>query len=136
MTTSSIRAKIDCPIERVWAVVTAVDDYSWRSDLSGTEILDERRFVEYAKGGFATTFTVTAMETCRRWEFDMENANMTGHWSGVFTAGDGATEIEFTECVEAKRLLKFLDYFLGVSSENLPKNSIVREFVGGSCFRV
>ena len=37
---------------------------------------------------------------------------------------------------EAKRLLKFLDYFLGVSSENLPKNSIVREFVGGSCFRV
>ena len=45
------------------------------------------------------------METCRRWEFDMETANVTGHWSGVFTAGDGATEIEFTECVEAKRLL-------------------------------
>ncbi len=37
---------------------------------------------------------------------------------------------------EAKRLLKFLEYFLGVSSEDLPKNSIVREFVGGSCFRV
>ena len=40
------------------------------------------------------------------------------------------------EYFEAKRLLKFLDYFLGVSSENVPKNSIVREFVGGSCFRV
>lgn len=40
------------------------------------------------------------------------------------------------EYFEAKRLLKFLDYFLGVSSENLPNNSIVREFVGGSCFRV
>ncbi len=37
---------------------------------------------------------------------------------------------------EAERLLKFLDYFLGVSSENLPSNSICREFVGGSCFRV
>lgn len=37
---------------------------------------------------------------------------------------------------EAKRLLKFLDYFLGVSGEDLPKNSIVREFIGGSCFRV
>jgi len=37
---------------------------------------------------------------------------------------------------EAKRLLKFLDYFLGVSSENLPNNSICREFVGGSCFNV
>lgn len=40
------------------------------------------------------------------------------------------------EYVEAKRLLKFLDYFLGVSSENIPHNSIVREFIGGSCFRV
>lgn len=37
---------------------------------------------------------------------------------------------------EAKRLLKFLDYFLGVSSENIPNNSILREFVGGSCFPV
>ena len=40
------------------------------------------------------------------------------------------------EYLEAKRLLKFLDYFLGVSSEDIPKNSIVREFIGGSCFRV
>lgn len=38
------------------------------------------------------------------------------------------------EYYEAKRLLKFLEYFIGVSSENLPKNSICREFVGGSCF--
>ena len=40
------------------------------------------------------------------------------------------------EYMEAKRLLKFLDYFLGVSSEDVPKNSILREFIGGSCFRV
>lgn len=40
------------------------------------------------------------------------------------------------EYYEARRLLKFLDYFLGVSSESLPNNSICREFVGGSCFRV
>ena len=37
---------------------------------------------------------------------------------------------------EAKRLLKFLEYFLGVSSEQLPNNSLCREFVGGSCFDV
>ncbi len=43
---------------------------------------------------------------------------------------------EEPEYYEAKRLLKFLDYFLGVSSEDLPINSIVREFVGGSCFHV
>lgn len=40
------------------------------------------------------------------------------------------------EYYEAKRLLKFLDYFLGVSSEDVPNNSICREFVGGSCFHV
>ena len=40
------------------------------------------------------------------------------------------------EYVEAKRLLKFLDYFIGVSSEDIPKNSICREFVGGSIFNV
>jgi len=40
------------------------------------------------------------------------------------------------EYFEAVRLLKFLSYFLGVSTEELPKNSIVREFVGGSCFNV
>ena len=38
--------------------------------------------------------------------------------------------------LEAKRLLKFLDYFLPVSSEGIPVNSLVREFIGGSCFEV
>lgn len=38
--------------------------------------------------------------------------------------------------LEAKRLLKFLDYFLGVDTECIPNNSILREFVGGSYFDV
>ena len=38
------------------------------------------------------------------------------------------------EYYEAKRLLKFLEYFLAVPSESLPNHSICREFVGGSCF--
>lgn len=45
-------------------------------------------------------------------------------------------EKDCPEYLEAKRLLKFLDYFLGVSSEDIPKNSIIREFIGGSCFKV
>lgn len=40
------------------------------------------------------------------------------------------------EYYEAKRLLKFLDYFIGIPSEDIPKNSILREFTGGSCFEV
>ena len=37
---------------------------------------------------------------------------------------------------EAKRLLKFLDYFLGMDSEMIPRNSIIREFIGGSSLKV
>ena len=40
------------------------------------------------------------------------------------------------EYVEAKRLLKFLDYFVGIPSEEIPKNSLLREFVGGGCFKI
>ncbi|MDD5828101.1 MAG: nucleoside kinase [Lachnospira sp.] len=40
------------------------------------------------------------------------------------------------EYQEAKRLLKFLDYFLPCGIENIPIDSIIREFVGGGCFKV
>lgn len=40
------------------------------------------------------------------------------------------------EYLEATRLLKFLDYFVPVGSESIPKNSLIREFVGGSVFNV
>ena len=37
---------------------------------------------------------------------------------------------------EAKRLLKLLDYILPVPSEDINRNSLFREFIGGSCFNV
>lgn len=40
------------------------------------------------------------------------------------------------EYYEAKRLLKFLEYFQGIDSKNVPANSICREFIGGSIFHV
>ena len=40
------------------------------------------------------------------------------------------------EYQEAKRLLKFLAYFLPCQADNVPINSIMREFIGGGCFRV
>ena len=36
---------------------------------------------------------------------------------------------------EAKRLLKFLEYFVGVDTASVPTNSLLREFVGGGCFQ-
>jgi len=41
---------------------------------------------------------------------------------------------EQPEYTEARRLIKFLDPFLGISSENVPPNSILREFIGGGMF--
>lgn len=43
---------------------------------------------------------------------------------------------ECPEYLEAKRLLKFLDYFLPMPTEGIAQNSLMREFVGGSCFNV
>lgn len=40
------------------------------------------------------------------------------------------------EYQEAKRLLKFLEYFLNIPSEAISKTSLLREFIGGSCFEV
>mgnify|MGYP004466795517 FL=1 len=45
-------------------------------------------------------------------------------------------ERDCPEYLEAKRLLKFLDYFVGIGSENVPANSLLREFIGGGCFHV
>lgn len=92
-----------CDVSRVWDIVTSLEDYAWRSDLSRIEIINESRFVEYTKEGYATTFTVTKREPYRQWEFDMENANMKGHWTGIFAAKDGRAEVEFTEEVFAKK---------------------------------
>ena len=41
---------------------------------------------------------------------------------------------EEPEFLEANRLLKFFDYFVAVPSEEVPNNSLLREFIGGSCF--
>ena len=39
------------------------------------------------------------------------------------------------EYLEAKRLLKFLDYFLPVPADDVPQTSLMREFVGGGIYK-
>ncbi|HIW74751.1 MAG TPA: SRPBCC family protein [Firmicutes bacterium] len=105
MTVSNIKTLLPGDIQKVWGLVTAVADYPrWRSDLGKTEILNEKQFRDYTKKGYATTFTVTACEPHRRWEFTMDNGNMQGRWVGVFTPRGKQTEIDFTEEVAAKKL--------------------------------
>ena len=103
MARSNIKAVISADIDRVWKTVTSVEKYTWRSDLSKTETVDGKRFIEYTREGYPIMFTVTAEEPMKRWEFDMENTNMKGHWTGIFTSRDGSVEIDFTEEVTAKK---------------------------------
>lgn len=104
MATSNIKALIPSELRQVWDFVLDIENYAaWRSDLCKTEVISDKQFIEYTKDGYPTTFTVTLIEPYRRWEFDMENSNMKGHWVGIFTSKDDKTEIDFTEQVIAKK---------------------------------
>ena len=106
MAVSNIKALIPGELQKVWELVLDIENYgAWRSDQSKTEVISDKQFIEYTKDGYPTTFTVTLVEPYKRWEFDMENSNMKGHWTGIFTAKGDETEIDFTEQVEAKKLL-------------------------------
>lgn len=106
MAVSNIKALIPGELQKVWELVLDIENYgAWRSDLSKAEVISDKKFIEYTKDGYSTTFTVTLVEPYRRWEFDMENSNMTGHWTGIFTAKGDETEIEFTEQVKVKKWL-------------------------------
>ena len=102
MAISNIKVTLPCERSKVWNRVTSLENTTWRSDLSKIEVLNEKQFVEYTKEGYATTFTITASYPNERWEFDMENRNIKGHWCGIFTEKEGKTEIDFTEDVTAK----------------------------------
>lgn len=114
MALSNIKTVFHYNVQDVWNIVTSLENCQWRSDLSKIDIINERQFVEYTKDGYATTFTTTIMEPLRRWEFNMENSNMKGHWAGIFTANGEETEVDFTENVTAKKTMMkpFIKAFL------------------------
>lgn len=103
MAAANMKVIFPCNIQEVWDVVTSLENTAWRSDLERVEVINDRQFAEYAKGGYPTTFTITVREERKRWEFDMENENMTGHWTGIFVQKNGHAEIDFTEDVEVKK---------------------------------
>lgn len=41
---------------------------------------------------------------------------------------------DMAQYAEARRLIEFLSYFLTIPTDRIPQNSILREFIGGSCF--
>ena len=112
--TSNIKATFPCDLQSVWQVVTSLTDYSWRSDVEKIEVISDTQFVEMTKSGYKTTFTVTRQEPCCRWEFDMENDNMKGHWVGVFCGNEKNATIDFTERIEPRKwfMIPFVKIYL------------------------
>ena len=57
----------------------------------------------------------------KRYEFDMENQNMKGHWTGLFNVTPDGTEIDFTEDVTAKKALMkpFVGAYLKKTAETV-----------------
>ena len=63
MTTSNIKALISGELQKVWELVLDIENYAaWRSDLSKTEVISDKQFIEYTKEGYPTTFIVTLVE--------------------------------------------------------------------------
>ncbi|MDR1320027.1 MAG: SRPBCC family protein [Gracilibacteraceae bacterium] len=113
MRRSTIVAVYRADVKKVWDIVTDNANFAWRSDLSGVQAAEDgRTFVETTKGGYRTTFTITRKEPFSCYEFDMENKNFSGHWTGVFSpAADNGTRIEFTEELRVKNpLMELLSY--------------------------
>ncbi|MCM1495305.1 MAG: SRPBCC family protein [Bacteroides sp.] len=109
-------------LDWVWKIVTDNTHYSWRSDLSRIEVIDNVRFVEYTKEGIATEFTITCKEEKKRYEFDMKNKNMRGHWIGVFRKAEGGTEIDFTEDIKSQNPI--MNLFAGIYLKKQQKQYI------------
>lgn len=108
MAVAHIKATIPGDIQMVWKLVTSLTHYTWRSNIASIDILEEDKiFVEHTKDGYSTRFTITAFDPCKTYQFQMENQNMKGWWTGSFAEGEGQREtiIEFTEHVTVKRLL-------------------------------
>lgn len=116
-----------------------------------TDSREIRRMVRDAR-----TRGFTALETISRWQSVrhgeekhifpfQEQADVMFNSSSIYELAVLKTFAEpllfaiptdVPEYPEAKRLLKFLEYFLGLSCEDVPRNSLVREFIGGSIFPV
>ena len=126
----------------------SLDDHNW---IPTTDNRLLRRIIrDFNYRGYSARETISRWPSVRagedKWIFPyQENADVMFNSALIYElavlkpyveAQLFGVERECPEYIEAKRLLKFLDYFVGIGSEKVPTNSLLREFIGGGCFRV
>lgn len=98
MIKSNIKKEFSCDKDKLWNIITNNENYSWRSDLSRIEIVDDKHFIEFAKNNYPTYFTITSKKKLKEYKFDLENTNIKGRWTGLFNElPNGNIELDFTE---------------------------------------
>lgn len=106
MAKSNIKKEFHCSIENLWNIITDNTNYTWRSDLSKIEIIDDTHFIEYAKNNYPTYFTITSKVNLREYKFNFENSNIKGKWIGIFEKLDDETVLlDFTEEIETTNII-------------------------------
>ncbi len=106
MIKSKIKKQFKCNKNKLWNIITNNNNYSWRSDLSKIEIIDETHFIEYDKNNFPTYFTITSKEYLKEYTFNIENTNIKGRWIGLFKdISKDTIELDFTEEVEVNNFI-------------------------------
>lgn len=108
MIRSTIKSSIRADLHTVWDVVTSLQDYSWRSDISSVEFSDEKHFKEVSNNGYVTSFTITVLEPLVQYSFTMDNENLSGEWTGFFKQTELGTEIQFIESIRLKKCRLYL----------------------------
>ena len=106
MVKSNIKKEFYCDIEKLWNIITNNTNYSWRSDLSKIEIVDDKHFIEYTKNNYPTYFTITSKVNLKEYKFNIKNTNIKGKWIGIFKKLDnGKVLLDFTEEIETNNLV-------------------------------
>ena len=106
MIKSNIKKEFNCDIEKLWNIITDNTNYTWRSDLSKIEIIDDKHFIEYAKNNYPTYFTIISKEKLEEYKFDIENTKINGKWIGIFKKLDnGNVLLDFTEEIETNNFV-------------------------------
>lgn len=106
MIKSTIKKQFNCDKNKLWNIITDNTNYTWRSDLSKIDVIDEKHFIEYGRNNFPTYFTITEKEKLKEYRFDLENTNLKGKWIGLFTElSNGNIELTFIEEIEVNNFI-------------------------------